>query len=188
MNEREQCTVEPAPPDRTIEPDGWTLSDCGDDGWQCHRDQKVWVSGATREAAIAEAWRELDRVDLHALGARLCVEDLRELRDHGLGYLLLLGNRARPPDENPTWQMDINVAFGVHQCAMAGLHKDYGATSDFDIGDHLPGPDQVGEMCEVLVRVLYDSGDTDEYGRTTCPASFGVEVVKIGDKLAVEVW
>ena len=173
--------------DQTREPDDWILRDCGDaalddDRWHCHRhDHKVWAFGATQEAAIAAAWREVGRVDLYALGARLCSENILERRAHGHGYILLDGHRVRPDGEEPTWALCIDTSFGAPMVAIEDMRKAYGEYSDFDISDGLPS-DDAAEQCEVLCRVLYDDGDEN------IRSSFGLEIVMVDSKPAIEAW
>lgn len=184
-----------APPqDRTKAPEDWVLIDRGEmpaeevaSRWHAnldavspdgrHKVKHAW--GSSKEEAIAAAWREVDRLDLEALAASMCSTE-----PHGL--LLLHADRSRPEGGEPSWQVSINTAFGVHLGAIKNIEMAY-ANSDFDIGDALP-KDGTIDFCIVLCRVVYESADYGDYGRVTCPESFGVEVVKVGERLAIEVY
>lgn len=169
--------------DRSVEPPGWRLHqpESGEE-WVCVRDDgRLAGTGKTQEEAIADAWREADRPDLHAIGARMCVEQLRERDAHGDGFVLVMGTRLRPPDEEPTWETFIVTSFGVNHTGLAQVEKD---AEGGHFGLDLPEC----EMCDALCRVVYEEAERDEYGRVCVPAISFLEVVEIDGKPAIEVY
>jgi hypothetical protein len=167
----------------SVEPPGWRLHQPeSDEEWVCVRDDgRLAGTGKTQEEAIADAWREVDRPDLHAIGARMCVEQLRERNAHGDGFVLVMGTRLRPPDEEPTWDTCIVTSFGVNHHGLEAVIKD---SEDGNFGLDLPDC----EWCEALCRVVYEEAECDEYGRVCVPAISYLEVVEIDGKPAIEVF
>ena len=176
--------------DRTQPPEGWTLSPpapCDPDQWACVRDDdKQFAYGRSRELAIAAAWAEVDRPDLHAIGARMAVESLRSRhRDHGEGFVLVMGNRNRPPDEDPSWEVFIVTTFGANFTAIAQMVQyENEVGDDLGIGHLLPDCN----MCEALCRVVYHECDIDGPFGTQSTQMAGLEIVQIDGKPAVEIY
>jgi hypothetical protein len=174
--------------DRTQEPEGWTLRPTPHDpdaGWQCARDDnRLFAFGKTPEEAIANAWIEVDRPDLHAIGARLYLEQLGLRNGHGPGLVLVMAQRSMPDSDDPSWQASIVTSFGVNHCALMEIEKSAAEHGD-DFGLTFPDCNQ----CDVLCRVLFESDEWDEsYTRRITKGGPYLEIITIDGKPAVEIW
>jgi hypothetical protein len=169
--------------DRSIEPDDWTMQAPTEPGgeWVCVRhDDRLAAFGATREAAVAATWIEVDRRDLHAIGARMAVAQLGLRNAHGDGVVRVMATRQGPPDDPASWEVFIVASFGVNHTALRQVEDE---NEDGDFG--LTFPDC--EQCEALCRIVYEDAECDEFGRVCVPAISYLEIIDIDGKPAIEV-
>lgn len=174
--------------DHSVEPPGWRLHQPeSDEEWACVRDDgRLAGCGKTRELAIADAWREAERRDLYALGARLCLEQARERNAHGDGFVLVWMDMSRPPGDAPSWTAFIVTSFGAHHSALREIEADAELNGWGTFGlDSTSLPEC--EQLECLCRVVYEEAEADEFGRVTCPSATYLEIVELDGALVIEV-